>query len=251
MILGFGKAVIFVETPAVKEVSQIIETKHKCLIIGESGIGKSMLLHHIALQLLNKEEYSIVPCSGIKDILNHYKKDVGQLFVIDDICGPFTLSVRDTERLLKNEETLLRILEKGNTNILATRRLDIYNDDTFRASCFVFTPIIFNLSVKYSKEDKLTICSKYVIETNMQLLKDRSESFTTLMCYLFSKNENFCLTDFLHSPYETYKNELEKLQSIAPYKYCTLFLCVIHNGIIEESSLDIYNENNTIDKTKS
>lgn len=101
LILGFGKAVIFVETPAVKEVSQIIETKHKCLTIGESGIGKSMLLHHIALQLLNKEEYSIVPCSRIKDILNHYKKDVGQLLVIDDICGPFTLSVRDTERLLK------------------------------------------------------------------------------------------------------------------------------------------------------
>ncbi|VDI70566.1 Hypothetical predicted protein [Mytilus galloprovincialis] len=176
LILGFGKAVIFVETPAVKEVSQIIETKHKCLIIGESGIGKSMLLHHIALQLLNKEEYSIVPCSGIKDILNHYKKDVGQLFVIDDICGPFTLSVRDTERLLKNEETLLRILEKGNTNILATCRLDIYNDDTFRASCTVSTPIIFNLSVKYSKEDKLTICSKCILlHTDIEVFNERTQ----------------------------------------------------------------------------
>ncbi|CAC5387258.1 unnamed protein product [Mytilus coruscus] len=235
--------VMFVETPVVKDISKILESEHSVLVIGEPGIGKSMLMHHIALKLHSTTNYNIIPCAAIKDIIHHYKEDIKQMFVLDDICGRFTASFAEIEYLQKKGETLKRMLEKGKIKIAATCRLDIYSDENFHASCTVFTSNIFNLSEEYSKENKLTICAKYLTETNVQLLKDENEVFTPFMCYLYSKNENFNLTDFLHCPYETYQNEWNNLKSIDPYKYCALFVCVLHNGIITESLFDIYSEN--------
>ncbi|CAG2251620.1 unnamed protein product [Mytilus edulis] len=192
---------MFVETPVVKVISQILESKQNVLIVGEPGIGKRMLLHHIALQLHNKHDYSIIPCSGIPDIRYNFKRDIRQIFVLDDICGRLTISLRDIDYLLKHEDFLKLILQNGKSKIAATCRLDIYNDERFHASCSLFTFKIFNLSAEYSKEDKLTICTNY----------------------------------------EVYRNEWDKLQSIDPHKYCALFLCVIYNGSFKESLFDIHN----------
>ncbi|CAC5399634.1 unnamed protein product [Mytilus coruscus] len=235
--------VLFVETPVVKVISQILESEQSVLIVGEPGIGKSMLMHHIALDLHTKIDYSIIPCSRIEDIVNHYDEDISQMFVLDDICGSFTTRFVDIEYLLNIEESLKRMLKKGKTKIAATCRLDVYSDEKFQSSCTVFTSKVFNLSVEYSRADKLEICTKYLTETEIQLLKDQNETLTPLMGYLYSKNENFILTDFLNCPYETYQHEWEELKSIDPFKYCALFLFVIYNGIIDESLFDIYNEN--------
>ncbi|XP_071141766.1 uncharacterized protein [Mytilus edulis] len=240
--------VLFVGTPVVKAVSDILELKPTVLIVGESGIGKSMLMHHIALKLHDKIEYSLIPCYEIQDIIRHYKKNISQMFVLDDICGRFTVSFGDIEYLVKNEVTLKRLLERGKTKIAATCRLDIYRDEKFHAFCSVITSSIFNLSAIYSKEDKLKICAKYLNKDNIQLLTNQHEPFTPLMCSLYSKYEHFNLTDFFHCPYDTFRNEWEKLQSIDPYKYCALFLCVIHNGIVNESVFDIDTENININQ---
>ncbi|VDI64314.1 Hypothetical predicted protein [Mytilus galloprovincialis] len=93
--------VMFVETPVVKVISQFLESKQNVLIVGEPGIGKRVLLHHIALQLHNKHDYSIIPCSGITDIRYHFKRDIRQIFVLDDICGRYTVSLRDIDYYAK------------------------------------------------------------------------------------------------------------------------------------------------------
>ncbi|CAC5387269.1 unnamed protein product [Mytilus coruscus] len=239
---------MFVETPAVNMISQILESKHCILIVGESGIGKSFLVHHVALNLHNKMKYNIIPCSGIRDIFQHYKEDSRQMFVLDDICGKYTTSLSDAQYLIKNEHILKRMLKRGVIKILATCRLDIYSEEMFKESCTFFASNIFNLSAKYSKDDILTICSRYLTEANIQLLKHQNVQFTPLMCSLYSNSQNFNLSDFLQSPFETYQMEWNKLKSIDPHKYCALFLCVIFNGFIKESLFDIYNENNTENK---
>lgn len=70
-------------------ISQIVESETNVLIVGEPGMGKSFLMHHVALQLHTKMEYNIIPCSGIQDIVQHYKGDTRQLFILDDICGKY------------------------------------------------------------------------------------------------------------------------------------------------------------------
>ncbi|CAG2215385.1 unnamed protein product [Mytilus edulis] len=122
---------MFVETPAVIKILQCLESEHTVLIVGEPGIGKSMLMHHVALKIHSTTSYCIVPCSGIQDIFSHYNMDKRQMFVIDDICGRFTSSLLDIECLIKNEDKLKRMLIKGKTKIAATCRLDIYFEETF------------------------------------------------------------------------------------------------------------------------
>ncbi|CAC5425501.1 unnamed protein product [Mytilus coruscus] len=163
--------------------------EHSVLIVGEPGIGKSMLLHYVALKLQKKIDYNIIPCSGMQDILQHHKEDRKQMFVLDDICGRFTISMSDIEHWMNNEDKLKRFLKKGCIKVAATCRLDIYNDEKFQASCTVFKSNIFNFSVEYGRDDKLTICKKYLSETNIKLLKDRNVDFTPLMCYLYSKKK--------------------------------------------------------------
>ncbi|XP_071145245.1 ankyrin repeat domain-containing protein 50-like [Mytilus edulis] len=239
---------LFVETPAVIKILQCLESEHTVLIVGEPGIGKSMLMHHVALKIHSTTSYCIVPCSGIQDIFHHFNMDKEQMFVLDDICGRFTPSLSDIECLIKNEHKLKQILERGKTKIAATCRLDIYFEETVCKSCTVFQPNIFNLSQEYSKEDKLKICMMYLSKTSCAMLKNQDVEFTPLMCYLYSKNTEFNLTDFLHCPYGTYQKEWEKFKVMNPHKYCSLFLCVIHNGIIKESLFDIFNESSN--KTK-
>lgn len=73
---------VFVETPAVIKVLQCLESEHTALIIGESGIGKSMLMQHVALKTLWTTSYCIVPCSGIQDIFNHYNMDKNRCLLL-------------------------------------------------------------------------------------------------------------------------------------------------------------------------
>lgn len=96
-----------------------------------------MLLHHVALKLQKKIHYNIIPCSGIKDILNHYKEDKRQMFVLDDMCERFTVNLSDIEHWLNNEDKIRNILKKGSTKLAATCRLDIFNDEKFKVMlCF-------------------------------------------------------------------------------------------------------------------
>lgn len=94
---------IFVETPVAYEFSQILQKQDFVLIIGEPGIGKSMLMHHMAWNLHKEMGYRIVQCSGISDVLNHYDKNVRQLLVVEDICGRYSIRIADLEFLMTNE----------------------------------------------------------------------------------------------------------------------------------------------------
>ncbi|CAG2201457.1 ANKRD17 [Mytilus edulis] len=146
-----------------------MESEHSVLIIGEPGIGKSMLMHNVALNVQKNNDYNIIPCFDIQDILQHYKQDAIQMFVLDDICGRLQLECLKNRTLMDNEDKLKRILKKGKTKIVATCRLDVYNDEKFKEAYSVFKSNIFNLSERYTREDKIKICRNYLSEADTQL----------------------------------------------------------------------------------
>ncbi|CAG2185484.1 unnamed protein product [Mytilus edulis] len=154
------------------------------------------------------------------------------MFVLDDICGRFTISFGDVEYLQTNEGTLKRMLEKGKTKIAATCRLDIFSDEKFHASCSLFTSNIFNLSAEYSKEDKLSICTKIDHGTSRSKMKKvldgiigtylrktrngyrviHDQMFDFMCCY-FGNNDTLvrCL---LHNANINVLNERTQLESV-------------------------------------
>ncbi|CAG2221846.1 unnamed protein product [Mytilus edulis] len=87
----------FIKTDIVSDILGILEYKYCVLLTGVSGIGKTLTVQNIALQLCHEHRYIIVPCMSLQDITKRYKGNVCQVFVVDDICGKYTANINIIE----------------------------------------------------------------------------------------------------------------------------------------------------------
>ncbi|XP_063405869.1 uncharacterized protein LOC134689832 [Mytilus trossulus] len=230
----------FVKTDTVTDILGFLENQHTLLLIGVSGMGKTLAAQNIALHLCHEKGYRIIPCRSVKDIKKRYKDDIRQVFFVDDIYGKYTANINYIENWIRIEEFINHILNKGNTKILATCRTEIFKQENVKTALKSFN-VHFDLAVKYSSEDKLKIARKYLKE-NDKLLKDIvvKDEFSPLMCFLYSQHDNFDVNEFLNSPYKTFSDEWDTLKTFDKEKFCVLLLCVIHNGTINETNFDVF-----------
>ncbi|VDI67913.1 Hypothetical predicted protein [Mytilus galloprovincialis] len=233
----------FVKTDVVTDILDLLKVCHCVLLTGVSGMGKTLTAQNIALHLCHEQKYSIVPCSNLNDIEMRYTDAYNQVFFIDDICGRFTTNRQKIEDWMRLDEFFKPILRKGMTKILATCRTEVFLEEIFQATFELFNKSSYNLSEKYSFKDKLVIAGKYLNQDEEMLAATlRNVDFTPLMCYLCAKHEHFDINDFLNSPYHTFCKEWKRLKYLDKEKYCVLFLCVLYNGKIDESIVDISKE---------
>lgn len=139
----------FVEIEAVKYIDTNIQEHHTMTVIGIPGIGKSATVHHVALSLWKRQGYEIVPCTGPTDIKTHFKRTRYQVFVVDDVCGRYTVNQNDIEEWIKYEDTIKRMAENEKTIILATCRLQIFNENQFQRISLFSQNICDLSSAKY------------------------------------------------------------------------------------------------------
>ncbi|XP_076083604.1 uncharacterized protein LOC143054470 [Mytilus galloprovincialis] len=242
---------IFVETNVVIDILEILKDSHCALLIGVSGMGKTLTAQNVALRLWHDKEYSIVPCSSLNDIQTRYRDNANQVFFVDDICGRYTTNIMKIENWMNIEEFVKCILVKGKTKILATCRTEVFLEEIFQDTFEIFSKTTYNLSEKYSFKDKLVIAEKYLKQDEEVLSAIiRNVEFTPLMCFLHAQHEHFDITYFLNGPYETFCKEWNKLKSFDKEKYCVLFICVLYNGTIDESFVDFSKELDKNEKRK-
>lgn len=70
----------FVNIAAEKQVMKCILTENCVTIVGNSGTGKSFLLRHVALAMMDKG-YIIIPCDNPGDIRQWFKPERNTLFL--------------------------------------------------------------------------------------------------------------------------------------------------------------------------
>ncbi|CAC5410694.1 unnamed protein product [Mytilus coruscus] len=245
------KMKLFVETDVVIDILEILQGNHCALLIGVSGMGKTITAQHIALHLWHEMEYSIVPCSNLNDIQMRYRDNVNQVFFLDDICGRYTTNIQKIENWMSIEEFVKCILVKGKTKILATCRTEVFLEEIFQATFELFNKTTYNLSEKYSFKDKLVIAGKYLKQDEEMLSATiRNVKFTPLMCFLYAQHEHFDINDFLNSPFKTFCKEWNRLKVFDKEKFCVLFLCVLYNGSIDECIVDFSKELDKDEKRK-
>ncbi|VDI04421.1 Hypothetical predicted protein [Mytilus galloprovincialis] len=241
----------FVETAIINDLIKYLEKEHFAIVIGASGMGKSAIIHHIALQICLIEGWTLIPCHSPYEIISHYKEFEFLIFVIDDICGKYAVSDVDIENWINNKNKLKMMLGKNNIKIIASCRLDIYNEEKVQRSLGPFLSCSFDLSTKYklSLKEKLAIAGKYLTSEYCEKLEDilGSDTFSPLLCFLFSKYEQFTVHEFLNEPFNIFSSEWDELKVVDPHKYCLLFMFVIFNGTINES---LFNETNENERTK-
>ncbi|KAJ8315780.1 hypothetical protein KUTeg_007930 [Tegillarca granosa] len=81
----------FVPTRATEMIKSLVERHDFVMVTGPPGSGKSASVHSVALQF-GKQGYRVFPVSNTNAIKDYWKKDLKQMFVVDDAFGYHTLN---------------------------------------------------------------------------------------------------------------------------------------------------------------
>ncbi|XP_076080029.1 uncharacterized protein LOC143050800 [Mytilus galloprovincialis] len=113
---------IFIPTRAAKHVLKCIKENSTVTITASSGVGKTVILRHVALQM-SAEGYDVLPVIDPCDIVKFYNPNKKTLFVIDDLCGNYSLNQTDMKVWEPFIEQITKILLKNNAKIIVACRL--------------------------------------------------------------------------------------------------------------------------------
>ncbi|XP_062607484.1 uncharacterized protein LOC134269304 [Saccostrea cucullata] len=226
----------FCETRASKEVLNLIRTEKCVSVVGNSGTGKSAILHHVAL-LLQNIGFHVVPIKMPHELLQYFDDSTCQLFIIEDPCGTKCIDIYLAKEWKRYDSDIQQCISRNRkTRILVSCRLSHSKTHYYKAlQLFKGKEVDLN-SENYS----MTIKEKkeiYKRHTNTEFLfkeylLDLHDCFP-LLCRLISTNKQFKENPerFLKFPYKEYEEELDALrQHETPYEYSALILCVMFDN---------------------
>lgn len=211
-------------------------------VVGNPGMGKSMLLHQTALFLKDIEGYSVFSCRGPSDLISQFRKDTKQVFVLDDACGKYKLVQSKVDQWNQYETRIARILESTTVVILVSCRSDIFKD-TQCQSLLIFSGCRCDLNdgeCAIDKQEKLKMAIRSFSQKTISEVRSDLDSFNMLplLCRLYLNRKTWNSVKFLYDPFRLYNDELQGFyDEVDKSKWCSLFLCVIHNGCINQAIL--------------
>ncbi|VDH98827.1 Hypothetical predicted protein [Mytilus galloprovincialis] len=222
-----------IETRADKHIFELLSNESCVTVIASSGVGKTSAIRHIAL-LMAEKDYDVLPVSDPYEIINFYNKSRKSLFVIDDICGTFSLDNERLERWSVILKDIKILLDEGNCKIIAACRLQIFNDAKFERMS-VFKLSVCNLmsdETMLTGREKQDIAELYLKADASKICKLHDAfDFFPLLCRLYHENKSTNINDFFENPFQVYESELDRMFLNGNYtKYCALALCVLFNN---------------------
>ncbi|XP_076095788.1 uncharacterized protein LOC143066861 [Mytilus galloprovincialis] len=231
---------MFINTRAAHNVLKCLNKNSCVTITASSGVGKTATLRHVALQMA-EEGYDVLIVTEPGDILRFNNPNKKTLFVVDDLCGNFSVNQSDIQSWEPIMGDIIKSLDKKQTKILAACRLQVYQDAKFD-SLSVFKSCVCNmLSEKYclSTTEKKLIAELYLNAKASEIsdFYDIYDCFP-LLCKLYHDNPEVVITDFFQNPFSVYEAEIDKyLKKGHHTKYCALALCVMLNNKLKEEML--------------
>ncbi|CAC5414088.1 unnamed protein product [Mytilus coruscus] len=226
---------MFITTRAAKHVLKCLKENSCVTITASSGVGKTAILRHVALQM-STEGYDVLLVTEPGDIVKFYNPYQKTLFVIDDLYGNYSLNQIDIKVWDPVIERIKNILSNKLSKIIVSCRLQVYNDGKFES---IFKSCVCNLLSKstcLSRTEKASNAEFY-LKTKAHEITDYYDLYDCfpLLCKLCHENPSLNITDFFQNPFTVYESEIDKLQKKGFYsKYCALALCVIFNNNLNE-----------------
>ncbi|VDI51406.1 Hypothetical predicted protein, partial [Mytilus galloprovincialis] len=226
----------FIETDAVKYLWDHLQTNNSIHITGLPGVGKTLTLHHIALQLRDTQGYIIIPCCRPADIPLHFRKGRNIVFVVDDICGKFTIDENEVREWKKYISEKLSILKSGRIKILTSNRYSVFQDHRFRV-LEVFSEHFCDLSFGsycITVLEKEKIANEYLPKDVFEKIKrhiGQMDCFP-LMCQQYTIRPITDALMFFSNPFDIFEKEIFAMKEDDKLKFCALFICVLLNGCV-------------------
>ncbi|XP_052064517.1 uncharacterized protein LOC127704471 [Mytilus californianus] len=164
-------------------------------LVGTENEEVNAFLHHIALAFVELNDfYFITPCKSPVEVVQHYKFDRYQLFVLEDACGrPFP--VQDSvQYFIEHDSSFKQMLQAGKTKIMISFTAGVYWKTIFSKADSFFSKYIKDLAPEYSGQ--------------------------------FAPQQSVRTVEFEI----TWREQLDEWFLNDKSKHCALFLTTIHNG---------------------
>ncbi|VDI32359.1 Hypothetical predicted protein [Mytilus galloprovincialis] len=199
---------MYINTNGADYALKCIKEKSCETITASSGVGKTVTLRRVALQMAD-EGYDVLLINDPGDIVKFNNPKQKTLFVIDDLCGNYSFNQIDMKIWEPVMEHLEEILQKQMAKIIVACRLQVYQFE----SLSLFKSCVCNLLSK-----KLCL-SKTEKRINEEILTDEEVDDETLAviehtceaCRLDEGTSRLILKDELDSLMQTY---IKKEQNI-------------------------------------
>ncbi|CAC5399265.1 unnamed protein product [Mytilus coruscus] len=182
----------FVETRASNYVMDRIQ-ENKCVsVVGSSGVGKTCLVQHVALEM-KQNGYTIISVNEPNNIKDNYKLNRKTLFVVDNMCGNFTANTERLDEWKKAMKDITAILDNDSHKLIVTCRIQVFHDEGFKHSKLqLFQTCVCNLADKklaLTLHEKDKISEKYFEDTLRSKLTVlyQYECFPPLMQFVCQK----------------------------------------------------------------
>ncbi|VDI50751.1 Hypothetical predicted protein [Mytilus galloprovincialis] len=230
---------MFVPTRASDYVMECLQDKGCVILTAPSGVGKSFISRHTAL-ILQKEGYNIIPVELPSDIKTYYQPGKQTVFIVDNICGNFTVNQLQVENWKQLLPVIYTIIADKCCKIIVSCRLQVYKDDKFDiefplkfCECNLVSDKLCLTSVEKN------IIAKTYIGTSVDDMDDLSQNseFFPLLCSLYHGGKNGDVKEFFKNPFNVFQNKLDNLSRHGDggnYEICSLALCVLSNNHLKE-----------------
>ncbi|CAG2256754.1 unnamed protein product [Mytilus edulis] len=240
----------FIITSATTFILQSLKNSRGVIITGSPGCGKSAAAHHVAFELEN-EGYEILPCDDPSEIVKHLSTEKFQVFVIDDVCGKFSLNQQKADSWEQNDGKLNMLIESSNQNdddedncskpeakFIITCRENIFVHKAFpKLTCFSLVQCSFSSDYKISQEEMRNIALSYLPENTVNDIKNIClYDFFPLICSLYYKNGNQDLNYFIH-PVEIIGCEISKMKIKSEASFLCISILVLRNNKFRKDEL--------------
>ncbi|XP_052064357.1 uncharacterized protein LOC127704365 [Mytilus californianus] len=235
-----NKEKMFVNTRAALQVLNAIQKNSCVTITASSGVGKTAILQHVALQM-GADGYDILIVTDPGDIAKYYNPNQKTLFVVDDLCGNFSLHQTDIKLWEPVIGRINEVLKDKQTKIIVACRLQVFQDDKFD-TLSIFKSCVCNLlsdNMCLLTTEKHSIAELYLTNKANQVTDyyDLYDCFP-LLCQLYYENPTHDIKHFFQNPFSVYEAQVDQLHKKGFFgKFCVLALCVMFNNKVDEDIL--------------
>lgn len=233
----------FVKTMDTDIYTELVHNSISITLVGNPGIGKTSLMRHIALQLVNIG-YDIVPIHSPSKLIQYFNPSSKQVFVIDDPLGIHQLNKQKLFEWREHDTLIIQKLLKSKSKILSTVRLSIYNNSMF-ASLQSLNLSVLKLNVVLADRQNIFRCyfgkSHSCFDLTNEVLS--YHDCFPLLCYIYSSSKDKGnAQDFFRYPFEVFKEQLESLWKTSKEAYNLLLLLTLHDGCLSKHTFMDFHE---------
>lgn len=159
-------------TKAINSLYFAIQSNDFVTIIGPRGCGKSTAMHYVAIRMMKKDDFEILPCTEPADILTYLNINRNQIFIFDDVCETFFQAIFFITEWNRNANRIEKINQS--TDSKEKRKIllawDVIPFKTVRrrmqGAAYVFD--MLSEENRLNQSDAMNIGDKYEVEPNIQ-----------------------------------------------------------------------------------